>query len=170
MDFFSHIIDLEDAANRGRPASFNASPEQWAQIIEIFDLLALKSFTVQSQVTKLINGSYEVHGSLNAVVVQPSVVSYEPVTTTISEPFLVMLVPSQKRLDDYEAAHPDIDCDVFKDGEYDIGNLALEYLSLSLPTQPKLVGESGDHREFDETEKQSKPSPFAVLSDKLKKD
>ena len=59
-------------------------------------------------------------------------------------------------------------CDVFVDGEYDIGNLALEYLSLTLPENPKLAGETGDHIEFDENEKEAKVSPFSVLSDKLK--
>ena len=53
-------------------------------------------------------------------------------------------------------------------GEYDIGNLALEYLSLSLPTNPKLAGESADHIEFDENEKEIVASPFATLMDKLK--
>ena len=80
--------------------------------MEVFDLLGLKSFTVQTQVKQLINGTYEVHGSLNAVVVQSSVVSCEPVTTSISEQFTVMLVPSKKRMQDYEESHPDDDCDV----------------------------------------------------------
>ncbi len=148
--------------------SFSASNEQCEQIMEVFDLLGLKSFTVQTQVKQLINGTYEVHGSLNAVVVQSSVVSCEPVTTSISEQFTVMLVPSKKRMQDYEESHPDDDCDVFVDGEYDIGNLALEYLSLSLPETPKLAGETGDHIEFDENEKEATVSPFSALSDKLK--
>ncbi len=169
MNYFSHIIDLDEADKRGRPTSFSASKGQCEQIMEVFDLLELKSFTVQTQVKALINGAYEVHGSLNAVVVQPSIVSYEPVTTSISEQFTIMLVPTQNRLVDYESSHPDDDCDVYTDDEYDLGNLALEYLSLSLPTHPKLAGESGDHIEFDETE-QKASSPFSVLSDKLKED
>lgn len=136
--------------------------------MEVFDLLDLKSFTIQFQVEQLINGAYDVCGSLNAVVVQPSSMSCEPVTTSISEPFSIMLVPTQNRLQDYEESHPDEDCDVFVDGEYDLGNLALEYLSLSLPTHPRLPGESGDYIEFDENEKEEKPSPFASLVDKLK--
>ena len=167
MNYFSHIIDLEEADERGRPTSFSASKEQCEQIMEVFDLLDLKSFTVQSQVQLLGDGIYELNGSLNAVVVQPSIVSYEPVTTSISEPFTVKLMPSEKRMVDYETTHPDDDCDVYHDQEYDLGNLALEYLSLSLPTHPKLAGESGDHIEFEENEKA--PSPFTVLSD-LKKE
>lgn len=166
MNYFSHVIDLENASERGRPDSFMATKEQCEQIMEVFDLLDLKSFTVQSQVHLLGDGIYELLGSLNAVVVQPSIVSCEPVTTSISEPFTVRLVPSQKRMVDYESSHPDDDCDVYENQKYDLGNLALEYLSLSLPTHPKLVGESGDHIEFDEEEK---PSPFAVLND-LKKE
>ncbi len=168
MTHFSHVINLEKAHNRGRPESFSASKEQCSSIIEVFDLSDLKSFTVQFQVELLINGAYELRGSLNAVVVQPSAVSCEPVTTSISEPFSIMLVPSQKRLQDYEESHPDDDCDVFVDGEYDLGNLALEYLSLSLPVHPRLPGESGDYIEFDENEKEVVPSPFATLIDKLK--
>jgi uncharacterized metal-binding protein YceD (DUF177 family) len=168
VTYFSHIIDLEQAHLRGRPMSFSASKDQCEHIMEVFDLLDLKSFTVQTHINQLINKTYEVNGSLNAVVVQSSVVSCEPVTTSISEQFTVMLMPSQKRLDEYEESHPDDDCDVFVAGEYDIGNLALEYLSLSLPTNPKLAGESADHIEFDENEKEIVASPFATLMDKLK--
>ncbi len=168
MTYFSHTINLEKAHNRGRPESFTASKEQCVSIMEVFDLLDLKSFTIQFQVELLINGAYDVRGSLNAVVVQPSSMSCEPVITSISEPFSIMLVPTQNRLHDYEESHPDDDCDVFIDGEYDLGNLALEYLSLSLPTNPRLPGESGDYIEFDENEKEVVPSPFANLVDKLK--
>jgi uncharacterized metal-binding protein YceD (DUF177 family) len=168
VNYFSHIIDLEEADERGRPTSFSASKEQCEQIMEVFDLLDLKSFTVQSQVQLLGDGIYELNGSLNAVVVQSSIVSYEPVTTSISEPFTVKLMPSEKRMADYETTHPDDDCDVYDDQEYDLGNLALEYLSLSLPTHPKLAGESGDHIEFEENEKA--PSPFTALSDLKKED
>lgn len=168
MTYFSYIINLEKAHNRGRPESFTASKEECGLIMEVFDLLDLKSFTIQFQVELLMNGAYDVRGSLNAVVVQPSSISYEPVTTSISEPFSLMLVPSQNRLRDYEESHPDEDCDIFVDGEYDLGNLALEYLSLSLPTNPRLPGELGDYIEFDENEKEAVPSPFASLVDKLK--
>jgi uncharacterized metal-binding protein YceD (DUF177 family) len=168
VTYFSHIINLEKAHNRGRPESFTASKEQCSLIMEVFDLLDLKSFTIQFQVELLINGAYNLRGSLNAVVVQPSAVSCEPVTTSISEPFSIMLVPSQKRLHDYEESHPDDDCDIFAEGEYDVGNLSLEYLSLSLPTYPRLPGESGDYVEFDDSKKEEAPSPFATLADKLK--
>jgi uncharacterized metal-binding protein YceD (DUF177 family) len=165
---FSHIVDLENAYNRGRPESFQATEVHRQTIVEMFDLLELKSFSVQFQVEKQINNTYNLQGSINAVVVQPSVVSFEPVTTAVSEQFTVVLVPSQKRLEDYEESHPDDDSDVFKDGEYDIGTLALEYLSLSLPDQPKLPGENANYQEFDPTENTPKPSPFASLVDKLK--
>lgn len=136
--------------------------------MEVYDLLDLKALKVQYQVELLINGAYEVLGSLNAVVVQPSSVSFEPVTTKISEPFSIILQPSEKRLQEYDESHPHNDSDIFVDGEYDIGNLALEYLSLSLPTNPRLPGETGDYIEFDETEKKSKLSPLAELADRLK--
>ena len=168
MTNFSHVVKLDKAHKRGRPDAFNASDNERAVIMEVFDLLDLKSFSVQYQVELLINGAYELLGSINAVVVQPSVVSFEPVTTRISEPFSVMLLPSQKRLEDYEEHHEHDDCDVFVDGEYDIGNLSLEYLSLSLPINPRLPGESGDYIEFDPDEKEVKISPLAGLMDRLK--
>jgi uncharacterized metal-binding protein YceD (DUF177 family) len=166
---FSYIVDLENANNRGRPESFQATDEHNQTIVEIFNLLELKSFSVQFHVEKQINNTYILQGSINAVVVQPSVVSFEPVTTKISEQFTVVLLPTQKRLADYEESHPDDDSDVFVDGEYDVGGVALEYLSLCLPDNPKLPGENADYKEFDETESKAKISPFASLIDKLKK-
>ncbi len=168
MTNFSHIVDLEKAYNRGRVESFQATDQHRQTIVEMFDLMELKLLTVQFQVEQQINGTYNVRGSINAVVVQPSVVSFEPVTTSVSEQFMLVLVPSQKRLKEYEASHPDDDSDVFIDGEYDIGALALEYLSLNLPDRPKLAGENGDSLEFDVAETSAEPSPFATLSDKLK--
>ena len=165
---FSHIVDLEKAYNRGRPESFQATDQHRQSIVEMFSLMDLKLFIVQFQVEQQINGTYNVQGSINAVVIQPSVISFEPVTTSVSEQFTLVLVPSQKRLKEYEESHPDDDSDVFVDGEYDIGNLALEYLSLNLPDHPKLPGENGNILEFDILEKSVTPSPFAILVDKLK--
>ena len=164
---FSHIFDLENACLRGRPESLHATEEQRKTIVETFNLLALKSFSVQFHVEKQINSTYILQGSINALVTQPSVISFEPVTTTISQQFTVILLPSQKRLAEYEEFHPDDDSDVFIDGKYDVGNVALEYLSLCLPENPKLPGESADYIEFDESKK-GKISPFASLVDKLK--
>ncbi len=169
MTEFSYIVDLENAYNRGRPESFQATDEHNRTIVEMFDLLELRSFSVQFHVEKQINKTYILQGSINAVVVQPSVVSFERVTTKISEQFTIVLLPTQKRLADYEESHPDDDSDVFVDGEYDVGGVALEYLSLCLPDNPKLPGENADYIEFDETETVAKVSPFASLVDKLKK-
>lgn len=167
MTEFSHIIDLENACLRGRPESLHATDEQRKTIIEAFNLLDLKSFSVQFHVEKQVNATYLLQGSINALVVQSSVISFEPVVTTISEQFIIVLLPSQKRLDEYEVSHPDDDSDIFINGEYDVGNVALEYLSLCLPEHPKLPGENADYIEFDETEC-SKISPFSGLVDKLK--
>ncbi len=168
MTDFIYIVDLESASNRGRPESFHANDAHRQNIIEMFNLLDLKSFSVQFHVTKEINNTYLLQGSINASVVQLSVISFEPVRTKISEQFSVVLVPSQKRLAEYEESHPDDDSDVFVEGEYDIGNVALEYLSLCLPDNPKLPGESNDYKEFDASKNISKLSPFAGLIDKLK--
>lgn len=163
---FSHIFDLETACLRGRPESLQATAEQRMVIAETFNLLDLKSFSVQFHVEKQINSTYILQGSINACVVQASVVSFEPVTTTISQQFTVILLPSQKRLEEYEESHPDDDSDVFANGEYDAGQVALEYLSLFLPENPKLPGENADYIEFDANQ-DDKVSPFASLVDKL---
>ena len=168
MASFSHIIDLEKACNLGRSESFQANDQHRKTIVEIFDLIDLKLFSVQFQLQQQINSTYNLLGSINAIVVQPSVISFEPVTTSVSEQFSLVLLPSQKRLQEYEESHPDDDSDVFIDGKYDVGNLALEYFSLSLPEQPKLPGENGDFIEFKiQSEKQS---PFLNLANKLKGD
>jgi hypothetical protein len=169
VSLISYIIDLEKASNSDRADSFKASLEQCTNIAKEFDLIAVKTFNVQYQVEQLINKTYRIFGSINAIVVQESSVSSELVTTSISEAFSVALFFSEKRLEEYEISHPDEDSDVITDGEYDLGNLALEYLSLNIPTYPKLPGESGDYKEFTNSENEDNVHPFASLEDHLNK-
>ncbi len=170
MTLFSRIIDIEKSFNNGKPDSFRASETQCANIAKDFGIHALKSLVVQFQVEQLINKVYKIVGSINAVVVQESCYSTAHVTTSISEPFSVLLFNSEKRLEEYEISHPDDDSDVMVEGEYDLGQLALEYVSLNIPTYPKLPNEERlVYQEFEVTDSQEKILPFANLDEKLKK-
>ena len=169
MSLFTYIVDLEKAVKKASPDSFKASVEQCKTIASEFGLVELKTFNVQFQAEQLINKTFRISGSINAIVVQESAISTKLVTTSISEPFAVSLFFSEKRLEEYEISHPDEDSDVITDGEYDLGNLALEYLSLSIPTYPKLPGETCSYQEFTPSENTDNVHPFANLEEQLTK-
>lgn len=140
-------------------------------IQEYFGLISLKSFSIQYKVIAYLTKFYQIAGSINAMVVQESVISSKLVTTSISEQFDLILLPSDKLLDEYLNNNPENDADKFSDDSYDIAKIALEYLSLSLPSYPKLPGEhsrSGDNynKSTDETEI-IRISPFAKLKNHL---
>lgn len=170
VTLFSQIIDIEKSFNSGKPGSFRASDIQCANIAKDFGIHSVKYLVVQFQVEQLINKVYKIVGSINAIVVQESCYSTAHVTTSISEPFSVLLFYSEKRLEEYEISHPDDDSDTMVDGEYDLGQLALEYVSLNIPTYPKLPHEERlVYKEFEVTNAQEKILPFANLEEKLKK-
>ena len=113
-------------------------------------------------------GGIRVQGRLEATVIQPSVVSLEPVTQEIDEPIDRIFLPEPDK-----AQKPSPSAEVFVDleeddlpdfvsgHEVDLGPLLLETLSLALDPYPRLPGETLDSlglKNDDEDE-----GPFARL-------
>ncbi len=117
--------------------------------------------------SKSARDGIRVTGNLRALVVQPSVVSLEPVTQEIEEPIDRVFLPGgEKEYAGKADAEVFIDLegddvpDHFEGNEADLSDLIIETLALGIDPYPRLEGESigiaGDEDDEDD-------SPFAGL-------
>ena len=143
MSNFSKTINLLKLSRIDHSECFDVKIEDLKKIADVLGLLEIKSFRIMYRVDAPENGAYTLHGSINASVVQESVISLKPVTSAISDQFVLKVFASKKRMEEYENNLDDdkYDYDLHDKNCYDIGKVATEYLALSLPTYPRLKGE-----------------------------
>lgn len=147
-----HIADagirLDSMPNDGRNLKLVVDAEDRAAIATFLEILAIEALGV-NLVAVRFKGGIRVTGKLEARVVQPSVVSLEPVEQTIAEPIDRIFLPTgDKHFAD------DADADVFVDpggedipdhfegNEADLTDLIVETVALALDPYPRLAGES----------------------------
>lgn len=165
------IVRVDRLPATGR--SLKVAPDEVAraELAEVLKLNAVESFHATLSVAPL-RGGIRALGRLTARIVQPSVVTFEPVTQDIDEPIDRVFLP--------EAAHHkptpgsevfvDIDDDDFPDHidgpEVDLSALLIETLALAIDPYPRLPGESLESLGLSDAAEET--GPFAGLS-KLKK-
>ena len=173
---FSIHVDPSALDRAGEAIALAPDDGQCAAIAKRLGLIALKHFSGNVEIRSWGAGGYEVSGTITAQVTQECVVSLEPVDNEIEEHFVVRYLP-QKALASYlkdedimvgEVMDEDPPELLPEDG-FDVGELAVEYLSLSIDPYPRRddAGKSPKFGDKEETNTE-KPNPFAVLSD-LKK-
>lgn len=114
-------------------------------------------------------GGMRVTGRLEAEIVQPSVVSLEPVRQTIDEPIDRIFLPGPHKpaagaagteiFVDLEADEPP---DHFEGPEADMSDLVIESLALAIDPYPRAEGESVESLGLP-VDEDDEPSPFARL-------
>jgi uncharacterized metal-binding protein YceD (DUF177 family) len=114
-------------------------------------------------------GGMRVTGQLQAEIVQPSVVSLEPVHQTVDEPIDRVFLPGPGKpaagaagteiFVDLEADDPP---DHFEGPEADMSDLVIESLALAIDPYPRAEGESVESLGL-LPEEDEEPSPFARL-------
>ena len=171
----SHHRPLADASIRldsipaeGRELRVVVPEDEREAIAARLDVTSVDRLEVRLRVVKF-RGGVRVTGRLEADVVQPSVVSLEPVRQAVAEPIDRIFLPG----DEKEFAGP-ADAEVFVDlegedlpdrfdgSEADLSELIVETLALGIDPYPRAEGESIEAAapavEADQDE-----SPFAVL-------
>jgi len=159
-------IRLDSMPIAGRDIDITVEREAREVIAAQLEVTAVDRLQVKLHAVKF-RGGIRVTGQLKALVVQPSVVSLEPVTQEIGEPVDRIFLPGgEKAFAGKADAEVFIDLegddvpDHFEGNEADLSDLIVETLALSIDPYPRLEGESigitGD--EDDEED-----SPFAGL-------
>ncbi|KKB09236.1 YceD family protein [Devosia chinhatensis] len=145
---FDAIVRIDKLPTGGRSVVVEANDVERAAIAAAMNILSVESFVSRLAVTPF-RGGLRALGSLDAVVSQASVVSFEPVSEAISEPIDRVFLPAPR---DGNSPAPgsetfiDLEDEDFPDhidgAEVDLSALMLETLALALDPYPKREGET----------------------------
>lgn len=137
---FSHVIEVAQLRD-GLDFDIAPTPAQAAALARLMDASALRKMRFRGRLSPLGARGWELDATLGATVVQPCVVTLEPVTTRIDQPvhrrFLPLAGPASTeiRLD----AEEDDALEPLGD-RIDLGLVATEALALALPAYPRKPG------------------------------
>lgn len=160
-------IRLDSMPAEGRGLVLSADAEDRAALATRLEISAVDRLDVKLHADKF-RGGMRVHGRLDSVIVQPSVVSLEPVTQTISEPVDRVFLPGgEKHFAGAAGAEVFVDLegddipDHFEGPEADLTELIVETLALAIDPYPHAEGETVGA--VDVIEDNESTSPFSSL-------
>ena len=169
-DEFAHRVRL-DQIRDGDRVDLIADDSERAAIARRLGLQGLERFEAHAVLSRK-DGLVRAQGRLAAALMQSCVVTGEPVTAHVDEPFDLMFLPEpESQGGDEEVELGESDCDVvFHDGAtIDLGNAIADTLALSLDPYPRSAGAEAALREAGVmTEEQA--SPFAALAKLIRSD
>jgi uncharacterized metal-binding protein YceD (DUF177 family) len=160
-------IRVEGLPQAGRTLKVSANGEQREVLAGLLDVSAVEQFEAEL-LAKPFRGGIRVQGTLDAVVVQPCVVTFEPVRQTINETIDRIFLPGrEKEFAGAAGAEVFVDLegeelpDHFDGPEADLTDLLVETLSLAVDPYPRAPGASLEGVAADEASGEG--SPFARL-------
>jgi len=157
---------------RDNTFDLNPDAETRQRIAEALGLLSLPKMRFHGQVRARGRDEWVLEGELQASVVQPCVVTLDPVRTALREEVHLIFTPHLSQPDEEEVEMGDDTLEPL--GAWiQLGGIAIEALSLALPTNPRkpdaeMPEEATDPLDIDEPPEPRKP--FAGLADMMKKD
>ena len=168
---FDAVVRIDRLPANGRDVTVSLDEPTRAALAEALELSAIDSFDATLVVTPL-RGGIRALGRLTADIVQPSVVTFEPVGQHIDEPVDRVFRPEAQAHKPTPGSEVfvDLEDDDFPDHidgpEVDLSALLIETLALAIDPYPRRPGESLDSLGIDIGGGPS--GPFAAL-EKLKK-
>lgn len=166
---FSHPVKMTEIGHVLSGLTLNANARECRLIAQRLDLLELKSFTVKfDRVVDPEPKVIRLKGDILADLVQKCVVTLEPVAQKLDTSFSWRLALPGYRprpVEDDEGDFPnDDEPEVITGGVIDLGEIAVEELSLAIDPYPRAPGvEFVEIKEFDEKSEDSRNKPFAKL-------
>lgn len=166
-------IRLDSMPITGRDLALTVDKPERDHIADDLDIVSLDRLQVKLHAVRF-RGGIRVTGRLEALVVQQSVISFEPVTQEIGEPIDRIFLPGAEKAWSGQAdAEVFVDLegddipDHFDGNEADLTDLIIETLSLAIDPYPRAPGEALGELGSDGLEEEL--NPFASLK-KLKQD
>ena len=160
-------VRLDSMPVTGRDVHVAPGDEERAAIAEQIGVTSVDRLDVTLHAVKF-RGGIRVTGRLTGLIVQQSVITFEPVTQEIGEPIDRVFLPGSDK-DFAGPANAEIFVDLegedvpdhFEGNEADLSALIIETLALAIDQYPRLPGESlGELRDDGDTESDL---PFAGL-------
>ena len=173
----SHPLRIAELPT-SRPTRFELIPEDGAlaAIAEELGLLKLRKLRFKGEIRTEGREDWRLEAELGATVVQPCVISLEPVTTRIDEKIIRRFVAEMPEAEDdgEEVEMPEDDTIEPLGSVIDAAAVMIESLALALPLYPRADGAELGARQFTEpgkqamTDEETKPfAGLAALRDKL---
>lgn len=166
-------IRLDSMPRTGRDLDLTVDKGERDLLAEELDVLSIDRLQVKLHAVRF-RGGIRVTGRLTAVVVQQSVVTFEPVTQEIGEPIDRIFLPGvEKQFAGPANAEVFVDLegedipDHFDGNEADLTDLIVETIALALDPYPRAPGESIEDLGLGKIEEEV--HPFASLK-RLKQD
>jgi uncharacterized metal-binding protein YceD (DUF177 family) len=127
---------------RGADFSFDIAPDatERAALAASFGLLALRKLRFAGRLVAEGKRDWVLHATLGATVVQPCVVTAEPVTTRIDDPVKRRFLADMPEPDGDEAEIPDDDTLEPLPQTLELAAVMAEALALALPLYPRAAG------------------------------
>lgn len=171
---FSYPVKVGHVSANPVRIKAQASEDELKALAEFWDIVSVKAFKTELQITRWKKDGIKVKGNVKAEIVQECVVSLQDVPSTVNEDFEQIFVPEGSKLarlvlnDEGEivvSAEGDDIPEQFTGDTIDVGVLVTEIAALAIDPYPRKEGV-----EFDTTDKakdvvDEKPSPFAALKD-----
>lgn len=135
---FSHVVTLTEAG-QGRDVELTGDDAARARIAKRLDLVELSRFAVTAAV-RAVAGGMTVRGEVKATLVQSCAASGLPVSATIAEPFDLKYLrdmPARVENEEIELGAEDIDVLPLEHDRVDLGEVAVQTLSLALDPYPR---------------------------------
>lgn len=163
------VVRVDQISAAGRTLSVKADDEALARLTERLKISALERLTADVRVTRF-RGGLRATGELKATVVQPCVVTAEPVTQEIDEPVDRIFLPASQRAREIEpGAETFVDLegedppDYIEGPELDLTELLVETVALAIDPYPRAPGASLET--LDVPSDDVGTSPFARLKE-----
>ncbi len=172
------IVQFSSMPKKGQFLKITLNADESAAMCAFYNLLGIDSFKAEISITRKTTNKFIIKGSLKALVIQPCVVSFEPVETNVDEIIDTFLIPASEiehymeKADEEGSLVLDVDEDVpdtYQNDNYDIGALILEYFAIGLTPYPQAENVELDKRKLDVEKKVSPFAELAQLKDKLQK-
>lgn len=164
---FDALIRFDRLPAAGRDLDVSPDAEALVALAGLLKLSAVETFHASLTAAKL-RGAIRVQGRLTARIVQPSVVTFAPVTQDIDEPVDRLFVQGPDRPHNPAPGAEifvDLEDDDFPDqvdgNEVDLSALLIETLALAIEPYPRLPGESLESLGVEPADKPD--GPFAGL-------
>lgn len=155
--------------NPRQPTAFAVEPdaETRAALARDLGLIELPALRFEGRIAPAMNDAWRLDGELVARVVQPCVVTLEPVPADLRETAVRLYSPHAADPQGDDAEMPDDEIEPL--GQYiDLAAVMAEALALALPQYPRAPGAELDAPAPDPAEAEVR-RPFAGLADLMKK-
>ena len=159
-------IRIDRLPATGRELKLAPNEEEREAVAEFLELTAVDRLEVELTAVPF-RGGIRVQGQLLATIVQPSVVTLDPVTQEIEEPIDRVFLPGVENPRTHPGAEVFVDLeaddlpDPLEGPEADLSDLILETLALAIDPYPRAEGESVE--ELGLSGDPAPESPFSAL-------